>query len=173
MCHCVPSFYTVKHDQGVECNHDIRQSVTPRLTTCMTDRLNIVLAVDCWADMPEAQVLAIAALPADLHLHNCDLREPHPLMPAWPTHTAAEIVALGPVRVTYVGQHWNHCIQHTAAGMVTLMRFRPRVEIVCRPDLIRWSPRQGSGDRVMRHTDLGPGWSPLRDHAWRLDGNDW
>ena len=129
---------------------------------------HVLIAIDCWSNMPKSQVMAIANTQADLAVHhNPDQTPPHRDMPDWRDLSQQQIITHihqhRPCVVTYVGQHWQICLQHRPLGIRWMSRFRPWVTVRVRPSLCRFvlaEPVDGGlpADRAMRYSDLGPEW---------------
>lgn len=129
-----------------------------------------VIAMDCWNNMPPEQIHTIGRLQADLRLSQHHDRPPHPLMPAWPQWQTSDLVQWihrhRPVRVIYVGQHWQQCLHIRPTGIRRISQFRPWCQIQVRPSLCR--VLEGPGDRVLRAADLGPEWHRVDRDLYQL-----
>ena len=144
----------------------------------------ILIAIDCWHNMPDSQVLGIAGLQADLHVHHNpdDVSIAHKAMPDWCDLTRRELITYihlhRPCVVTYVGQHWQMCLQNRPLGMRWMSQFRPWIQIRVVPSLCRFAvddsvidPVPGVGwpvDRTLEASDLGPGWRALSEDLYEM-----
>lgn len=153
----------------------VRRITTHTMKTCL-------VAIDCWDSMPRSQKNLISRFPADLHLNQSHGRpQRHPVMRSWPTYTPQALVGWirtnRPCRLVYAGQQWQMCLRHRPTGMHHMSRLRPWCEVWVAPDLCRtWisggvdPDREWPRDRVLRRSDLEPGWREREPGLWRWEG---
>ena len=138
---------------------------------------HILIAVDCWHNMPDDQVRAIADTQADLHIHHtAGEGTAHNIMPPWDDCERETLIKHvkqhQPCRVTYVGQWWQECLQNKPLGIRWLSQFRPWVNIQVMPSLCRYilqrHDRGDPTDRTMMPTDLQDDWRQVSDDVWQM-----
>ena len=131
----------------------------------------LIIAIDCWRDMPDHQIQAILREPCDHRCHQHHESPPHTLMQAWPTLSLAEIVQdhVRPhrhrSRVIFVGQSWEICVWIRPTGLGAMQLFLPWTDICVRPSLLRVD----RGSRELTAQDLAPAdWEPLGGGLYRM-----
>lgn len=140
----------------------------------------IIMAIDCWENMPTEQIKKIGCLNSIANEHYSFLHEAqkHPAMPDWiqPTHKElfTYIYENKPTRLVYVGQHWNECIWfRPKIGIREMLKLRPWVEIYTVPSCCRIRKNlYASGicpDETLQATDLSYRWKKVSEDFYKYD----